>query len=167
MDNPLIIDVVNDSKLKDLPNTFGWRYWNLNDDKVDLRLESPHTKTIWDSSQLTTEKWDESDVVRGVAGIHAICPITSLRQNGRHWRPVVGIVERFGRFVLGTEGWRAEHVIIHRLHVTVKFKLCSPREVAEELANHYIVPVSFGTKSMIFPSKIHRASAKELLDFVS
>ncbi len=28
---------------------------------------------------------------------------------------VLGVVERFGKYVLGTEGWRAEWVIIRKL----------------------------------------------------
>lgn len=35
-----------------------------------------------------------------------------------HYRvstPISGIVERFGKYVLGTDGWRAEHVIIRKL----------------------------------------------------
>ena len=30
-------------------------------------------------------------------------------------RCVVGVVERFGKYVLGTEGWRAEIVVIRKL----------------------------------------------------
>jgi hypothetical protein len=28
---------------------------------------------------------------------------------------VIGVVERFGKYVLGTEGWRAEIVVIRKL----------------------------------------------------
>jgi hypothetical protein len=43
---------------------------------------------------------------------------------------VTGIVERFGRYVLGTEGWRAEWVIVR--------KLCAPTpEIAEALGRVY------------------------------
>jgi hypothetical protein len=43
---------------------------------------------------------------------------------------VTGIVERYGRYVLGTEGWRAEWVIVR--------KLCAPTpEIAEALGRVY------------------------------
>lgn len=68
--------------------------------------------------------WSEADAVRGVAGIHAhLVP--------KHWKimgtehaeyvaaldpmRVHGVVERFGKYVLGTEGWRAEWVVIKEL----------------------------------------------------
>ena len=59
------------------------------------------------------ERWSDTDAVRGEAGIHA-------RRMPCDWRFAVsprampeigscghGIVERFGRYVLGTAGWRA------------------------------------------------------------
>jgi hypothetical protein len=58
--------------------------------------------------------------VRGRAGIHALrVPCDWRRANpavteiGNHH--VHGLVERFGRYVLGTEGWRAEWVVIREL----------------------------------------------------
>ena len=77
-------------------------------------------RTEWHDTTLRAEEWSDSAAVRGFAGIHA-------RRLPRDWRKadpllteigrcdVHGIVERFGRFVLGTEGWRAEWVVIREL----------------------------------------------------
>jgi len=43
---------------------------------------------------------------------------------------VTGLVERFGRYVLGTEGWRAEWVVIRKLRAPTP-------EIAEALARAY------------------------------
>jgi hypothetical protein len=100
----------------DAPDTLGWRGWRF-DGEV---LISPMQGTRWNDTTLRVDQWSDSDVVRGVAGIHA-------RRLPRDWRqadPAVtdigrcdvhGIVERFGRYVLGTEGWRAEWVVIREL----------------------------------------------------
>jgi hypothetical protein len=100
----------------DAPDTLGWRGWRWNGQV----LVSPIQKTEWHDSALRIEEWSDNDAVRGHAGIHA-------RRLPRDWRradPAVteigrcdvhGIVERFGRFVLGTEGWRAEWVVIREL----------------------------------------------------
>lgn len=104
------------------PNTLGWRAWYwLEKDKV---LMSPCMGTLWETRVLTAPNWSKVNAVRNEAGIHALL----VR---RHWkltgwfddsvgvsdpsRLVHGIVERFGRFVLGTEGWRAEQVKILEL----------------------------------------------------
>jgi hypothetical protein len=80
-------------------------------------LRSPQQCTPWPASGvLSARDWDDSDAVRGVAGIHAEPYRPTWRR--RTWPDhsvVYGVVERHGRYVLGTEGWRAEHVTIRRL----------------------------------------------------
>lgn len=104
-----------------LPDTLGFREWRWQaDDKV---LQSPVQGTLWETECLSAEVWDEGEAIRGVAGIHALLV-------PRHWKilcelgfgpfpasPVTvrGIVERYGKYVLGTEGWRAEQVVIREL----------------------------------------------------
>ena len=84
-------------------------------------LKAPLEGNPWHEASFRAEQWADSDAVRGVAGIHA-------RRMPCDWRrvdpgsfpevgrcDVHGIVERFGRYVLGTEGWRAEWVVIREL----------------------------------------------------
>jgi hypothetical protein len=98
-----------------VPDTLGWREWLWNGE----RLRSPVRSTFWPTAELTAETWTDEGGVRGEVGIHAhLVP--------RHWKVVselgsdstvrvAGIVERFGRYVLGTEGWRAEQAVIREL----------------------------------------------------
>jgi hypothetical protein len=100
----------------DMPDTLGWRVWNW-DGRV---LVSPIQGTPWHEPSLRAEQWSDSDAVRGVAGIHARrMPCDWRRIDARSFPEaggdVHGIVERFGRYVLGTEGWRAEWVVIREL----------------------------------------------------
>jgi hypothetical protein len=83
-------------------------------------LVSPIQRTPWQEASLHAERWSDSAAVRGEAGIHArLVPADwtgadpSATEIGHC--DVHGIVERFGRYVLGTEGWRAEWVIIREL----------------------------------------------------
>lgn len=125
----------------DMPTTLGWRGW-----VYDIRsglLASPVQGTPWRDAELRCENWDESDVVRGVAGIHAhIVPFdwrsagdmsANLQQAGQPSVPVWGIVERFGRYVLGTEGWRAEWVVIRKLHAPHRALAAALRAVYPEV----------------------------------
>ena len=100
----------------DAPDTLGWRGWRW-DGSV---LISPVQRTPWHDSALSAAVWSDSAAVRGEAGIHARrmpCDWRradpSLTEIGRC--NVHGVVERFGRYVLGTEGWRAEWVVIREL----------------------------------------------------
>lgn len=117
------------------PNTMGWRWWVWNPERS--LLMSPIQRAVWETPELRCETWDEDQIVRGVAGIHArLVPLqwtTAVSDEvpqARGWQsegigsvgtsfyaPIItGLVERFGRFVLGTEGWRAEHVVIRKLY---------------------------------------------------
>lgn len=106
----------------DAPTALGWRLWTW--DRADELLRSPVQATPWPSAELRVEDWDESTALRGVAGIHALRVPIDYRRAGwpsscgvsaPHDLRVTGIVERFGRYVLGTEGWRAEWVFIRKL----------------------------------------------------
>jgi len=101
------------------PDTLGWREWTWNAENECL--QSPSQGTLWPTERHKADKWNKDDAVRGVAGIHALLV-------PRHWKilgdfgayplygsTITGIVERFGKYVLGTEGWRAEQVVIKEL----------------------------------------------------
>jgi hypothetical protein len=94
------------------PDTLGC-VWH--GDADNGRLRSPAVGTIWWTPELRAEEWDT-----GYAGIHAARRPRDWRRarladhrelNGYH-RPsaIIGVVERFGKYVLSTEGWRAEIV---------------------------------------------------------
>lgn len=120
-DKPLPRWVKPDPKV---PDTMGWRAWVW--ESGQEVLVSPHQGTGWPDAHLTAARWSEDDALRGSAGIHA-------RRVPRHWKIVgwpddhsssaldsnpmlvTGLVERFGRYVMGTEGWRAEQVVIREL----------------------------------------------------
>lgn len=100
------------------PDTLGWRTFGWHPTKHCL--VSPSQGTLWDTPELRIENWNEGSVVRGAAGIHA-CRLprgdwrTAQRPSDMPWHPILALVERFGKFVLGSEGWRAEWVIIKEL----------------------------------------------------
>lgn len=107
-----------------LPNTLGWRAWLWSEQHQCL--VSPHQATPWPTPLLTAAEWNAEEALRGSAGIHA-------RLVPRHWKIVgwpdddssngldenpflvTGVAERFGHYVLGTEGWRAQQVVIREL----------------------------------------------------
>ncbi len=122
-------------------DTLGWRVWGW-DPNIKL-LVSPSQKTVWHTAELRVSSWNTNDVVRGVSGIHAarmpynwrlasldgteLAAFNTIKFDQKFVRHVgtisipiksaviTGIVERFGRYVLGTEGWRAEWVVIRKL----------------------------------------------------
>jgi hypothetical protein len=101
----------------DAPDTLGWRGWHWQQGV----LVSPLRRTRWHDATLKAEQWSDDQAVRCAAGIHARrLPKDWLRVDAR-WFPEIGrcdvhgIVERFGRYVLGTEGWRAEWVVVQEL----------------------------------------------------
>lgn len=106
------------------PDTLGWRVWVW--DAKKKRLCSPAQGTIWHTPELRVKRWNASEAVRGIAGIHAArMPRDWRRAKLEHHgelatyrgdeHTIVGVVERFGKYVLGTEGWRAEIAIIRKL----------------------------------------------------
>lgn len=126
------------------PSSLGWRSWIW--DEHTHALLSPTQKTPWLDPELRCEMWDTSEAIRGVAGIHAhLVPqdweLVASEYAGARWvtgsvqsagaAPLVtGVVERFGRYVLGTEGWRAEWVVIRKLRAPTA-------EIADALARIY------------------------------
>jgi hypothetical protein len=100
----------------DVPDTLGWRGWRWD----GSTLVSPQQRTPWHEPSLHAERWSDSAAVRAQAGIHArLVPTDWRRADPRLTEighcDVHGIVERFGHYVLGTEGWRAEWVVIREL----------------------------------------------------
>lgn len=107
------------------PSTLGWRAWNW--DAVARVLRSPHRGTPWPTAACQASAWSDEDALRGRAGIHArrmprdwrraIWKPSDTQQEGPAPHPglVCGIVERYGRAIVGPLGWRAEHVVIRGL----------------------------------------------------
>jgi hypothetical protein len=93
----------------------GWRYWIWNPAKGCLR--SPINEADWFDGELRCDEWDESSALRGRSGIHARFVPKDWTDSDFTPPVVTGIVERFGKFVLGTEGWRAEWCIVKKLCV--------------------------------------------------
>jgi hypothetical protein len=101
-------------------NTFGWRIWAWN----GKQLCSPTRGTIWpEDGILEADFWPETEqVLRGHAGIHAtVTPVDWKQADRMHnvellgRNHVDGIVERFGRAVIGDNGWRAERAVIRQI----------------------------------------------------
>lgn len=115
------------------PKTMGWRAWLWH--KRTKYLYSPQQRTLWAEAELRVDKFDNSKTQDGVPGIHAqivpvgwrtlkndyaVCPPDRevahlIPRTQNPWVPVVGIAERFGKFVQGEKGWRAEWVFIRKL----------------------------------------------------
>jgi hypothetical protein len=120
------------------PDTLGWRGWHW--DTRHNCLKSPSQGTLWDNGpELRVSDWAaEVRGIRNHAGIHA------CRLPRGDWRAaraprdligsdVIGLVERFGKFVVGTEGWRAEWVIIRELLVCDEVTASKVREAYPEI----------------------------------
>lgn len=119
----------------DCSNTFGWRCWIWS--VRERQLYSPIQRTLWEGTELRAPLWSDNGAVRGHAGIHAHlvprdwahhnCPEHpfTLRDERIWWMNadggaiegilIDGVVERFDRYVLGAQGWRAEWVIVRKL----------------------------------------------------
>lgn len=110
-------------------DTMGFRSWDV--DLAQGVLVSPQQHTPWHDAELHCEQWSENDVVRGVAGIHAHFVPIGWRGNASNdgQGVVTGIVERFGKYALGTEGWRAEWVIIRKLVAQNRYMAAGLREM--------------------------------------
>lgn len=114
-------------------DTLGWRTWDWNQSK--RCLTSPSQGTLWPDPELRVENWSTDAAVRGKAGIHACrLPRGDWRRAGRPsdmpGGTIIGLLERFGRFVLGSEGWRAEWVIIKEL-------VCADEALARQVKAAY------------------------------
>src|SRR5260370_5901316 len=101
-----------------IPNTLGWRGWDW--DSSRNLLCSQVQLTPWEGPDIRVPKWDTSEAVRGAHGIHAcLMPLDWTKAHPLNTdmptSQITGVVERFGKYVLGTEGWRAEWVIIRKL----------------------------------------------------
>lgn len=126
------------------PDTLGWRTWEWS--VIKRCLISGIQGTLWDCGpELRVESWSEHSAVRGAAGIHA-CRLPrgdwrrARRPHDMPLAPILGLVERFGKFVLGTEGWRAEWVIIKEL-------MCADEALARAVRAAYPeVPVCVAPK---------------------
>lgn len=107
----------------------GWRVWYW--DIMKQILISPSQQTEWTSFELRADNWSTKSACRGKSGIHA-CLMTKewelshyeqnnelrdmvIFKNKNEYIPIDGVVRRFGRYVLGTTGWRAECVHILKL----------------------------------------------------
>lgn len=121
------------------PDTLGWRTWTW--DRKHKCLRSGVQHTLWKTPELIVENWDTSEAVRGRAGIHACrLPKGDWKEAAKpHDMPaglVLGLVERFGKFVLGKEGWRAEWVIIKELMAPSEAVAETLRKVYPEVVVH-------------------------------
>lgn len=117
----------------------GIRVFMLND---ALQIISPTQFTIWKTEQLAVQSWDESAVVRGVAGIHAAWPARSTytypaidHPTGEHC--YLADVRGFGKVVKGITGWRAERCIIDRFYLTKQWFDRPQRRYLQTLVANY------------------------------
>lgn len=113
---------------------FGVRSWTVDSTG---KLRSPMRGTVWDSAFLEADNYDDTAAVEGNAGIHASrLDVSCARSSPIDMSSIVvyGLVERFGRYVLGDIGWRAERVIIRELWV-------GNPDFVEPLKQRYKVPV--------------------------
>ena len=102
-------------RVRYLPNTLGWRTWHV---EADGALRSPSYGTRWECAELHADNWLPIGAVRNVAGIHALLAPEC-------WRDLVpyahapscvhGLVERFGQYVLGEDGWRSEWAVVREV----------------------------------------------------
>jgi hypothetical protein len=144
----------------------GIRFFTLSDDFI---LCSPQQRTRWETSVLTVEHWDESEVVRGVSGIHAAWPPRKLTRSpfvdsvDRPELTLTAAVRANGRFVAGKEGWRAEKVIIDTVYLPPE--LLGRSRILKRLQNLY-PEVSFEEEPWTLErsSKSEKSSLKQLLN---
>lgn len=127
-----------------VPNTLGMRYWFWH--PRHRRLRSPDRGTIWHEAELIAKNFDDIEDVRGCGGIHArlvpfdwldnreVAELSQTKDWGwgmydTDYPTIRGIVERFGKYVLGSMGWRAEWVIIRELQ--------SPESIYDDVCRAY------------------------------
>ena len=95
----------------------GVRTLHVDEDGV---LSSPAQGTIWTGPVLSAPEWSDSSVIRGVCGVHACWPASTGALPEGHDAPRANSLAEvigWGRSVQGTEGWRAEHVMLVRVQV--------------------------------------------------
>jgi hypothetical protein len=127
-------------------NTLGWRAWEWDDRAHALR--SPAQGNLWTEPELRCDKWEQDDAVRGRGGIHALWPVPKGWQDkdSKWFAPdpttVVGIVERFGHYVLGEDGWRAEWVVIKELAAEASI-IEAVRKAYPDITVHLRAPIYY------------------------
>lgn len=101
----------------------GWRLFLVDDRTGTLR--SPYMGTVWHEPELRAATWSRHDAVRGHAGIHAWWPAADGGPPAAalvEWVWQLGLVlaevRGSGRYVAGTDGWRAEVVRVVRVVVS-------------------------------------------------
>lgn len=107
---------------------------------VQRRLVTAVQRTALDDAALTAHRWDSSDMLRGVAGIHACWPGrgwlrgNSMNPSGSNheicqsW--LLTEVAGHGLCVTGEKGWRAQHITVVNLWL--------PKQ-ERELGNYYMM----------------------------
>src|SRR5262249_15429580 len=107
------------------PDTLGWKIWFW--DNAQGLLISPWRATPWHFPELRAESFSDGSILRNKEGIHACrmpydwlnAPLDTSElgdyEGSGLFTTVIGVVERFGKFVLGTKGWRAEIAVIKKL----------------------------------------------------
>jgi hypothetical protein len=122
--------------VKYLPNTMGWRYFGVDPDGC---LVSPAHYARWEDGELRAKEWNKDMVVRGAAGIHALLAPEMWRHLHVDQFPegaVTALVERFGHYVLGEDGWRAEWVVIREITAPSKDLAAKIRKFYPDIPVH-------------------------------
>lgn len=123
--------------------TLGWRTWTW--DAKEKCLKSPSQGTLWPDISLIATEYAQADAVRGRGGIHA-CRLPrgdwklADKPHDMPYGIVVGVLERFGKFVVGKEGWRAEMVVIRELLVPNEATAQTLKRIYPEVKIHVAHP---------------------------
>lgn len=137
----------------------GYRCWKLSAEVVDgergYYLRSPHRSTLWTGPTLVADNWTNDSAVRGVAGIHALYrrERSDLEQLLRF---VWGRVRGYGDYVQGSDGWRAEIVVVDKLWLPSVICLSNGCVLIPQLALSYGISIPerledrYGCKVVVF-----------------
>jgi hypothetical protein len=134
----------------------GWRYWRVCSQWPDL-LISPFRQTRWEGPVLKAHTWSTHEAVQGLAGIHATHTQKHARKfaelergyRGAHTYTTtvaIGRVRAYDRYVVGTNGWRAERVIVDKLFI-VPFPKQPATEAIAAFEQRYRCPVRVDLRS--------------------
>jgi len=108
------------------------------------QLQSPQQQTLWQGPSLVASQWDTDSACRDASGIHALWPPCNLRvaieavaKRLAHYmgcdlsgdEAAYALVGGYGRYVIGTDGWRAEQQVLQALYV--------PTARQDEVARRY------------------------------